>query len=306
MAPLEVLVERLGLRLRFGWAFHAREVRFERVRESEAGPPPIATPLFAETFSFHVEHHDPLELHLQLEDLWSDPRRIGEGATRREAQEALSRLLAGVPAYLERLLDALEAAPLPAAASVRIHADLIALAREISGFLEEKKLTAQPSLRLAVLHLRKLVFRGSRVLVRERVTPAVLDAWLAGAAISTASRGASSRMLLQLIAVPQDARADALLLDLGARAFHEWLEDTCLDESNEAFEGEDSPVRDARARGAGRGGDRASRPPAPGRASLAVPAPARVARLPAPAAQARGLVPAPLRRAPRGRGDPPR
>ncbi|MCL4685049.1 hypothetical protein KJ059_09895 [Myxococcota bacterium] len=241
MAPLEVLVERLGLRLRFGWAFHAREVRFERVRESEAGPPPIATPLFAETFSFHVEHHDPLELHLQLEDLWSDPRRIGEGATRREAQEALSRLLAGVPAYLERLLDALEAAPLPAAASVRIHADLIALAREISGFLEEKKLTAQPSLRLAVLHLRKLVFRGSRVLVRERVTPAVLDAWLAGAAISTASRGASSRMLLQLIAVPQDARADALLLDLGARAFHEWLEDTCLDESNEAFEGEDSP-----------------------------------------------------------------
>ncbi len=242
VAPLEVLVERLGLRLRFGWAFHAREVRFERVRESEAGPRPIATPLFAETFSFHLEHHDPLELYLQLEDLWSDPRRIGEGATRREAQEALSRLLAGVPAYLERLLDALEAAaPLPAAASVRIHADLVALAREISGFLEEKKLTAQPSLRLAALHLRKLVFRGSRVLVRERVTPAVFDAWLAGAVVSTASPGASSRMLLQLIAVPQDARADALLLDLGARAFHEWLEDTCLDESNEAFEGEDSP-----------------------------------------------------------------
>ncbi|HSJ96836.1 MAG TPA: hypothetical protein VLC53_07185, partial [Myxococcota bacterium] len=69
-------------------------MRFERLR---AGAPP--TPLFPETFSFHLDHHDPFELHLQLEDLWSDPRRLGEGATRREVQEALRRLVAALPGY---------------------------------------------------------------------------------------------------------------------------------------------------------------------------------------------------------------
>jgi hypothetical protein len=198
--------------------------------------------LFAETFSFHLEHHDPFELHLQLEDLWSDPRRLGHGATRREVQAALRRLLAGVPAYLERVLDALEAAaPLPGAASVRIHADLVTLVREVSDFLTEKELVAQPALRLAALHLRKLMFRGSRALIRERVAPEVVDAWIVGDAASQASPAPSPRALLQVIAAPQDARSDALLLDLGARAFQEWLEETCLDESNEAFEGEDSP-----------------------------------------------------------------
>lgn len=228
------------MRLRFSWAFHARELRFERVpMAAEAA----ATPLFAETFSFHLEHHDPFEFHLQLEDLWSDPRRLGEGATRREAQAALRRLLAGVPAYLERVLDGLEGSgSLSGAASVRIHGDLVVLAQEIAGFLAEKELATQPALRLAVLHLRKLVCRGADLLVRERVAPEAIEAWLAGSATpAAAAPEATPRGLLQALAAPPDARADALLLDLGARAFHDWLEDTCLDESNEAFEGEDSP-----------------------------------------------------------------
>jgi hypothetical protein len=213
-----------------------------------AGAAPTA--LFPETFSFHLDRHDPFELHLQVEDLWTDPRRLGEAATRREVQEAVRRLLAALPGYLERVLDDLLASGrLVGAASVRIHGDLVVLAREVTRFLAEKELTTQPDLRLATLHLRKLTWRGLAALVRERVEPASIDAWLASrpAGGREAHRSAgpaaevSSRALLQALAAEPDPRADELLLDLAARAFHDWLEDTCLDEANEAFEGEDSP-----------------------------------------------------------------
>jgi hypothetical protein len=238
VAPLVVAIERLGCTLRFTWAFHAREVRFERTLE---GGPPV--PLFPETFSFHLEHHDPFELHLQVEDLWTDPRRLGGGSTRREVQESVRRLLAALPGYLERVLDHLLAGGrLAGAASVRIHGDLVVLAREVARFLTEKDLASQPDLRLAALHLRKLTWRGLAALVRERVAPASIDAWLAARPSGAATaREPSSRALLQALAAEPDPRADELLLDLAARAFHDWLEDTCLDEANEAFEGEDSP-----------------------------------------------------------------
>jgi len=235
---LEIAIERLGLALRFTWAFHAREVRFERVR---AGAAPV--PLFPETFSFHLDRHDPYELHLQIEDLWTDPRRLGEGATRREVQEAVRRLIAALPGYLERVLDHLVAGGrLAGAASVRIHGDLVVLAREVTRFLAEKELTSQPDLRLATLHLRKLMWRGLSALVRERVASESIEAWLAERPTGgAAAPEPSSRALLQALAAEPDPRADELLLDLAARAFHDWLEDTCLDEANEAFEGEDSP-----------------------------------------------------------------
>lgn len=231
-------MERIQLRLRFAWAFHAREVRFERVA---GGTPPAA--LFPETFSFHLEHHDPFELHLQLEDLWADPRRLGEGATRREVQGAVRRLLAALPGYLERVLDHLQAGGrLAGAASVRIHGDLVVLTRTLEHFLVERELAAAPELRLAALHLRKLVWRGLRALVGERVAPEALEAWLAARPSgSAAAPEPSLRALLQALAAPPDARTDCLLLELAARAFHDWLEDTCLDEANQAFEGEDSP-----------------------------------------------------------------
>lgn len=238
VAPPEVEIERIGLRLRAAWAFHAREVRFERAR-ADAAP----APLFPETFSFHLDHHDPFELHLQLEDLWSDPRRLGEGATRREVQEALRRLLAALPGYLERVLDHLLASGrLTGAASVRIHGDLVVLAREVTRFLVEKELAAQPDLRLASLHLRKLAWRGLAALVQERVAPEAAEGWLAAGPRAAASRPKpSSRALLQALAGEPEPAADEMLLELAARAFHEWLEDTCLDEANGAFEGEGSP-----------------------------------------------------------------
>jgi hypothetical protein len=213
-------------------------VRFERVR---AGAAPA--PLFPETFSFHLDRHDPFELHLQVEDLWTDPRRLGDGATRREVQEAVRRLLAALPGYLERVLDHLLAGGrLAGAASVRIHGDLVVLAREVTRFLTEKELASQPDLRLATLHLRKLGWRALSALVRERAAPASIEAWLAGRSTGAAAAPEpSSRALLQALSAPPDLPADELLLDLAARAFHDWLEETCLDEANEAFEGEDSP-----------------------------------------------------------------
>lgn len=236
MPALEIPLERVGAVLRCSWAFHAREVRFEKLRPGAA---PVA--LFPETFSFHLDRHDPFELHLQLEDLWSDPRRIGEGATRREAQEAVRRLFAALPGHLERVLDGLLASGrLGGSASIRIHGDLAVLAREVSRFLVEKGLASQPDLRLAILHLRKLLWRGLDALVRERVAPESIEAWLVARPAASASEP-SSRALLQVLAAEPDPAGDELLLELAARAFHEWLEDTCLDEANQAFEGEDSP-----------------------------------------------------------------
>ena len=217
------------------WAFHAREVRFER--HTPAG----GAPLFPETFSFHLDRHDPFELHLQLEDLWSDPRRLGEGVAPREAQALVRRLLAETPGYLERVIDAHErGGRLAGTASVRVHGDVVVLARELAGFLHEKGLDAQADLRLAALHLRKIVWRGAWALVRERVAPEAVEAWTAGASPGPAV-DPSSRQLLGALAEPAGPETDRLLLELGERACHDWLEDVCLDESNGAFEGEQSP-----------------------------------------------------------------
>ena len=49
---LEHTNHRLGVTLRFTWAFHAREVRFER----SAGEG--FERVFPETFSFHADRHD--------------------------------------------------------------------------------------------------------------------------------------------------------------------------------------------------------------------------------------------------------
>ena len=64
---LELRIERLQVTFRFTYAFHAREVRFER--DAGAG----FTRVFPETFSFRADRHDPAELYLQLEDLLRKP-----------------------------------------------------------------------------------------------------------------------------------------------------------------------------------------------------------------------------------------
>lgn len=233
-------VERVGLRVRFTWAFHAREVRFERATSDgwEA--------VFPEIFSFHLQRHDPFELQLQLEDLWSDPRRLGAGVTRRDAQEFMRRLLAAAPGYIEALLDQLDReGRLSGPASVRVHTDAVVLARALARFLREKELEAHPETRFSRLHLRKLVWRAAWALVRERVGPERLEQWLAsGATSSLRAKGFTERELLEALAGGSDDEVAPLLLLLAERAFHRWLEDSCLDTTNEAFETEGSPFGD--------------------------------------------------------------
>jgi hypothetical protein len=233
-------VERIGLRVRFTWAFHAREIRFERAARDGWEP------VFPEIFSFHLESHDPFELQLQLEDLWSDPRRLGPGVTRRDAQELMRRLLAGAPGYIEDVLDQLDrGGRLAGPASVRIHADAIVLERALARFLREKELEGHPETRFARMHLRKLVWRSSWALVRERVDTERLEQWLAtGATSALRAKGFTERELLEAIAGGSADEVAPLLLLFTERAFHRWLEDTCLDTTNEAFEAEGSPFAD--------------------------------------------------------------
>ncbi|RIL02542.1 MAG: hypothetical protein DCC71_16370 [Proteobacteria bacterium] len=236
--PVLLAIERAGVRVRLTWAFHAREIRFERAVDDGFEP------LFPETFSFHLESHDPAELHLQLEDLWSDPRRLGAGVTRRDAQELMRRLVAAAPRYVENVLDQLDReGRLAGAASVRVHADVVVLARALARFVREKQLEAHPETRYTRFHLRKLVWRASWALVRDRVGRERLEAWLAAGAKGARrdTSGLTERALLEALASGSDDEAAPLVLALAERSFHRWLEDTCLDAANECFDSEDSP-----------------------------------------------------------------
>src|SRR5262245_16652857 len=84
---LELRVERLSLTFRFTYAFHAREVRFERDRGHGYER------VFPETFSFHADRHDPAELFLQLADLAEKPELIAPEARRRDSELLVSRLV---------------------------------------------------------------------------------------------------------------------------------------------------------------------------------------------------------------------
>jgi hypothetical protein len=80
---LELRIERLRVAFRFTYAFHAREVRFER----DAGDGFVR--IFPETFSFQAERHDPAELYLQLDDLARKPRLLSPHARRRDTEVLL-------------------------------------------------------------------------------------------------------------------------------------------------------------------------------------------------------------------------
>jgi hypothetical protein len=93
---LELRVERLHLTVRFTFAFHAREVRFER--DDGSGFERI----FPETFSFHATRHDPAELYLQFEDLSTKPRLLSPDANRRDATVLFSRIAIAIPRGISR------------------------------------------------------------------------------------------------------------------------------------------------------------------------------------------------------------
>lgn len=238
---LEHRNERLGVTLRFTYAFHAREVRFER-----SGAGGRFERIFPETFSFRVEQHDPAELYLQLEDLWTNPARIAPAANRRDAERLVRRLMIALPLYLERILDRLESeGRLAPPALSRVQGDVAVLIHVVDRFMVDKGFDAQGGLRFAGFHLRKLALRTLNALVADRVSPDYLARYVAGD-VSPFEPGeeVSETGLAYALARGDPQTLDRWLVGMGERAFYRWLEQVCLDEGNGAFETEESPFDD--------------------------------------------------------------
>jgi len=234
---LELRSERLGLTFRFTYAFHAREVRFER--DAGSGFERI----FPETFSFHPDRHDPAELFLQLDDLARKPRLLAPRAGRRDAEILISRLILGVPRYLEHLLDRLESeGRLEPRTLTRVYADAALLAQIVMRFVAARGGEEGPGIRVAGFHLRKLVLRSLSALVERRVDPAYLEAYVAGTVDPmNATDDLSEAGFFHTMESGSPEAVNRSLLRLCERAFYRWLEDVCLDEANQAFELSDSP-----------------------------------------------------------------
>lgn len=234
LAWLEFRIERLRASYRFSYAFHAREVRFER--DEGRGFERI----FPETFSFHADRHDPAELYLRLEDLWSHPRRLGSEASRRDAEDLVLRLLAALPAHLCEILDLLEARE-SRAPFARACEDVAVFGLIIQRFVSDKDLGSKPHLRIPCLHLRKVVLRALLVVMGERVSPEFLRRYEAGEADPELSGDPHDVSFFYALAEGDRETVDRLVMGAAKRAYYRWLEDVCLDESHRAFEGEDSP-----------------------------------------------------------------
>jgi len=233
---VELRVDRVGVRFRFTYAFHARELRFER--DSGEG----FERLFAETFSCHADRHDPSELYIQLEDLWSNPRLLSSGANRRDAENLARRFLAALPGCLERAIDRLEA---EGGAGSPLHSrtceDIALVAHVAERFMGDHQLRDHPQVRIAPLHLRKLAFRATQVVMRAHVSDEFLGRYLAGEAELDTDREFGA---FYAIASGDREATERTVLAVAERAFHRWLEQVCLDEENNAFETEGSPFRD--------------------------------------------------------------
>ena len=238
---LELRVERLQVRFRFTFAFHAREVRFEIARGSAD-----YERVFPETFRFQAPQHDPTELFLQLEDLLSKPRLLGPRATVRDARNLMVRLLSNAPRHLEELFLSIDGSErLPDAQRLRFHQDLALLSQVFLRFIETHELDGGRPLRLAAFALRRRIYESLRELVSGRVDPGYVERWIAGAVqLVESSDDPTESGFFQVLETGEKEAADRMILRMAERAFYLWVEGVCLDEENQAFEKEDSPFRD--------------------------------------------------------------
>ena len=233
---LEYRVERLRTTVRFTYAFHTREVRFER------DPGDGFVRVFPETFAFRAERHDPAELYLQLEDVWTKPQLLSPKGNRRDAEDVTRRLAEGLPGYLERVIEQLEGQDgIDERILTHVYEDVGLMALVMGRFLEDKQLDAE-RLRMAGFHLRRVALRAFEALVERRVTPDFLAGYVSGESDAVDAGDDLSEIgvfyTLQMGAV--DA-VDRTVVRMAERCFHRWLEDVCLDETNRAFETETSP-----------------------------------------------------------------
>jgi len=245
---LEFRVERLRLTFRFTYAFHAREVRFECDRGNGYYR------VFPETFSFHADRHDPAELFLQLADLAEKPQLLSDLARRRDSELLTMRLLLAAPRYLERVLHQLEGdARLDPKRLEQIYADLVLLTEVMGRFASGREREDHPGLRTAIFHLRKLLFGALDRLVQRRVTPAYLEGYMMGRVeLVDPVDDLSEAGFFHALDRGDPETVNRVLLRLAEGAFYRWLEEVCLDESNGAFEAENSPFasREAEVRAA--------------------------------------------------------
>lgn len=234
---LELRVERLQVVFRFTYAFHARELRFERDRG--AGFERI----FPETFSFHASRHDPAELYLQFDDLARKPELLAPRANARDCELLIARLMLELPRYLERLIGRLEREQrIEGARLTAVYEDMALLSRLVSRFLGEHSMADRPGIGTALLHLRKLSFRCLDALVRRRVSAERLAEYVGGRFDPfDASDDLSEAGFFHVLAGDDLGAIDRVLLRVAERAFFRWLEDVCLDEDNGVFELENSP-----------------------------------------------------------------
>ena len=119
--------------------------------------------VFPETYSFHAERHDPAELYLQLEDLWTNPRlprARGRPPRRRGAGAAPAR---GAAAHTSAACSTGSREDESEAALLRRGRGRRASSRQVVlRFVRDKQLEEHPRLRLAAFHLRKLLLRALR------------------------------------------------------------------------------------------------------------------------------------------------
>jgi hypothetical protein len=236
---LEYHVERLRTTLRFTYAFHTREVRFER----DCGEGFVR--VFPETFSFRHERHDPAELYLQLEDVWTKPQLLSPRASRRDAEDVMARLAGALPGYLGRVMDRLEAqAGVDSRILTQVYEDAGLLALVMGRFLADKQLDAE-RLRTSGFQLRKLALRAFRALLFRRVEPEFLSGYVDGSVeLVDPADDLSETGVFFTLQRGEPAAVNRSVVRAAERCFHRWLEDVCLDESNQAFETEDSPFAD--------------------------------------------------------------
>ncbi len=237
LARLELRIERLNVTLRFTFAFHARQVRFER--DDGEG----FASLFPETFSFHSGRHDPSELSLQLDDLLRKPRLLSGRAHLRDSQEVVKRLMSEAPRYIESVCTRLDnEVALEPERRARVHQDVALLCQLMLRFIETHELGDTRPVRVGSFLLRKQIYRSLRVVMAERVRPEYLESWVAReiSAVDPTDDPTESGFFHALESGDPDI-VDRMVVRMAERAFYLWLEGVCLDESNEAFEKEDSP-----------------------------------------------------------------
>lgn len=195
---------------------------------------------FPETFSFRAERHDPAELYLRLEELWSNPRRLAPEAGRRDCEELVLRLLAALPGTLASVLERLRDDE-SEAALLRVAEDVAVFAQVVIRFVNDKQLEKHPRVRMAAFHLKLLALRAFEVLVRARVRADFRAAYAQGRAAVAAPEDPTDVSFFYALASGDAERIDAAVMGAAERAWQRWVEGVCLDEENGAFESELSP-----------------------------------------------------------------